>query len=71
MMELLSCPCGGIPVLVCDDYVRGRIIDNPDYYVECGAGSTERSCGASTPPSKNIETVVRAWRAMVEIYPET
>lgn len=55
---ILRCSCGGIANLICDDYTNG--FDDPFYFVECSW------CGASTPQSKDIEEVKRAWNAMVE-----
>jgi hypothetical protein len=65
---LLPCPCGGRPVLIYDDYINGRVIADPDVFVEC-CGSMLQWCGRSTfnryPNIKDpIEAGVR-WNELV------
>lgn len=50
------------PNPACDDYINGRIIKNPDYFVEC----TKPYCSARTPDLSSFESACNAWNAMME-----
>lgn len=60
MSDLRPCwQCGGKPVLQCDDWINGRPVERPDWYVEC-AGA-EIWCGAHTRSFKTAASACRAW----------
>lgn len=57
--KLLPCPlCGAEPRAWCDDYINGRIIMAPDYYVECDP------CGIRVTVEDNGDLTWILWNRM-------
>ena len=76
--DILPCSaCGGKPTAVLDDYIRGKIIDDPDFIIEC----ENSGCNSSfkvTGKYRDFDHLVTLWNIYalnmqnaVEIVAET
>lgn len=68
--DIKPCPfCGEIPAIVLDDYINGRIIVDPDFFIECENPDClvgPRVCGKYT----DFDNIVAAWNRRASLTPQ-
>ena len=66
---LKPCPfCGGSARLGLDDFINGRIIEHPDYFIECDAPVAGGACQVFVRMhDQNHDLLVAAWNRRADL----